>query len=315
MPSDLLRSFRSSELHAIIHAAFRDWKKICMTEKTTVEREGFQSIYYDGTSRNLALIIVSGSDGGLRVADATAKRFSAEGIPSLAVAYYKTSQTSSNLAEIPVEYVEHAIDWLRKKGFSKIAIHGISKGAEYALVSASLLPAISGVIALSGSCCVFGGLSARRRAMPTSSWSWRGKPLPYLSMGDAHVSFAKMLLQYGELRLVDFYNHLLDTGRTEENTIKAEHIQGPILLQSGHEDSMWPAEEMSNIITQRLSEKAFPYRYEHHVFSPGGHLLSPMSSPMLGLYKLERKDREGCSAARERAFANSLSFLKALQLS
>lgn len=283
-----------------------------MTVQTTVEHEGFQGNYHDGDSRSLALIVVSGSDGGMRVAEATAKRFSEEGIPSLAVAYYKTPQTSRDLSEIPVEYIECAIHWLQGKGFSKIAIHGISKGAEYALVSASLLPAISGVIALSCSCCVFGGLSAQRKALPTSSWSWKGKPLPCLSMAGYSVSIPKILLQNRELRLLDLYKHLLDTGRNEENTIKVEHIQGPILLQSGHEDSMWPAEEMGDIIVERLADKKFAHDYQHVVFSPGSHLLSPMSSPMLILYRLERKNRDACNATRESAFANSLEFLRKL---
>lgn len=49
---------------------------------------------------------------------------------------------------IPVEYVERAVIELKRNGFEKIALHGISTGAGYALLCSSLIPEISCTIAV-----------------------------------------------------------------------------------------------------------------------------------------------------------------------
>jgi hypothetical protein len=48
--------------------------------------------------------------------------------------------------------------------------------------------------------------------------------------------------------------------------IRAETIQGPILLVSFTRDQVWPSTLMSNQLMQRLRNASFRFRYEHAAF-------------------------------------------------
>lgn len=277
---------------------------------TSVKNDGFHGCFFDTKLEiRLAMIVLSGSDGMFSVAKKIAKRYMDNGIPSLAVAYYNTPQTPKNLAEIPVEFVENAVRWLRGRGYVKIAVYGISKGAEYALLSASLIENINAVVAVSPSCCVFQGLTANRRPAEKSSWSWRGNSQPYVSFGTYIPHFFSNLLTNREIRFFDEYNKLLDTELNEENTIKVENIKGSILLLSAHDDTMWPSERMGKLIEERLTQKGFPHFFRHQVYEYASHALCPISSPLYKGIRMERKYPKECAQSRENALNLSLDFL------
>ncbi len=90
--------------------------------------------------KDRTVIVVSGSDGGIAYAKKTAEVLAGKGIPSLALAYWGTKNTPETLSLIPVETVQSAAEWLMEQGYSSVGIYGFSKGAEYALTSASLQP-------------------------------------------------------------------------------------------------------------------------------------------------------------------------------
>ena len=113
-----------------------------MTEEIlNVQREGFQGILLKAQSdSNKAMIMLGGSEGGISAAYGVAKAFAEEGVHSLAVAYWGTEQTASALELIPIEIIQTAIHYLKQKGYEKVGIYGVSKGAEMALTAASLIP-------------------------------------------------------------------------------------------------------------------------------------------------------------------------------
>ena len=45
--------------------------------------------------------------------------------------------TGKYLDRVPLEYGERAVAWLREQGYARIAVDGISKGSEYALLAAA----------------------------------------------------------------------------------------------------------------------------------------------------------------------------------
>ncbi len=283
--------------------------------RTSVKKDGFQGCFYEADSKSrLALIAMTGSDGKMAYAKQIAKQFADSGVPSIALAYFHTSETSKNLVEIPVEIMEHSVNWLRGKGFQKVAVYGISKGAEYALLSASLIKQINAVIAVSASCCVFEGIKHMRPAA-RSSWSWRGEALPYISFGKYTAQqFIKNFRKNNEVRFVDDYDRLLATEMNESNTIKVENINGPILLISAHEDVMWPSERMGNLIVNRLKNNDFKFTYHHEVYERASHVLTPNRSPMLKMSRIERMYSKECNDSRNSAFALSLDFLHSVSL-
>lgn len=84
--------------------------------------------------------------------------FSENGISALGICYWNVEGLPNQLIRVPIEPFEKAVQWLKEKGYEKIFIYGISKGAELALLTASLIKDISGVVALSPSHCVWGGM-------------------------------------------------------------------------------------------------------------------------------------------------------------
>lgn len=63
--------------------------------------------YYNRLSSDsdVALIVLSESNGGLVLSQYAAQQFAREGIPSLAVAYFKYPNLSNTLSLIPLEYM------------------------------------------------------------------------------------------------------------------------------------------------------------------------------------------------------------------
>ncbi|GFP75433.1 acyl-CoA thioester hydrolase/BAAT C-terminal domain-containing protein [Clostridium fungisolvens] len=274
-------------------------------------RKDFQGVFYPSKTKEKAMIVVSGSDGGIKWANEIASVYSAHGISSLAVAYWKTKYTSKTLAIIPIEIIQSAVLWLKNNGYSKVGMYGISKGAELALTSASLIPEIEFVIAVSPSCCIFEGI-----AMPAyanaSSWTWGSKPLPYVSFHNISVSIIKNILRNHEFGFVEQYLDVLETNKNEENTIKVENINGPILLLSAKEDAQWPSAEMGKMICDRLNNKKFAFSFHHEIFYPASHILCPVKTKMVLAYRIERQYKKECEVARKQALKMSLDWLDRL---
>lgn len=263
------------------------------------------------SEKQIAIIVVSGSDGGITWAGKIAKLFASNGIPSLALAYWKTKNTSKILSLIEIEIINSAVIWLKQSGYSKVGIYGVSKGAELALVSASLISQLEFVIAVSPACCVFEGIE-KRSYSGTSSWTWQGKPMPFISFDGIRINSIKNALKNGEYGFNQQYLEVLANKKDESNTIKAENINGPILLLSAKEDAQWPAEKMGCMIYNRLKEKQFAFPFRHEAYAPASHILCPVSPLSRFAYRQERRFPKECARSRKEVFELSLEWLRGL---
>ena len=94
----------------------------------------------------------------------------------------------------PVEYAERAVEVLKGAGYDKIAMYGISAGAKYAITAAFLIPDVSLVIA--GSPFDYTTEAFRgTKALNKSTFTWRGKPLPYDPTVTLHRNIISVLLR------------------------------------------------------------------------------------------------------------------------
>jgi esterase/lipase len=278
-------------------------------EVLNVRHYGFQGVFYPSiTRKDKVILILTGSEGGIGDARKIAKRYAAQGLPALAVAYFKTAQTRSTLANIPVEYVEAAVYWLKSQGFEKIAVDGFSKGAEYALVASSLLTDISCVIARSPSYFVCEGLNGKKGPTGTSSWSWRGRGLPYTRFPEREFHILKTYIETSEFRVIQNYE-AMDV--TDESIIPVERIHGPILLLSSSVDTVWPSTESGKKICRRLKKHAFKYPYRHEIYDTVSHFITQDIDPAMKLLlKIERMQPQACRQSRKQAQALILDWLE-----
>jgi dienelactone hydrolase len=98
-----------------------------------------------------AVVAFGGSDGGLTTTP-FARALASDGYPALALAYFKEPGLPKQLRRIPLEYFARAVRFAaRQPGADpqRIAVLGISRGGEAALLVASTYPnLVHGVIAL-----------------------------------------------------------------------------------------------------------------------------------------------------------------------
>ena len=270
--------------------------------RTTVKKNGFEGILYCGNGRkDKVVIVMSGSNGGMLLTRIEAEFYHRNGIPALALALFKTKHTQKNLDRVPVEYVERAVKWLKKREYQKIAIDGTSKGSELALLAASMFPNISCVIARVPSYFVSEGLMVRgvsKAPSGTSCWSYHGKEIPYAPYRSRAFDFKSMLKKEKELHILTF-NKNKDI--TPDTVIPIERINGPVFFLSSKHDAVWESYKSSVIMEKRLSEISFPYAHKHIAFPYLSHAMITKSSPIYKLlFRIERQFPEQCAAERKK---------------
>lgn len=251
-----------------------------------------------------AVIVLGGSEGGLNGSRNLARRLAAEGFDAIAVSYFGGPGQSSRLDQIPIEPVARAREWLeaRPGPGEAVAVLGVSKGGELALLTASRDPALRAVVAAVPSHVVWQGIDIAG-GMTGSSWTVDGVPLPYVPY-DLSNGFTSV--------------HALYAGSLEsapaETEIPVERIAGPILLVSGQADSLWPSTEMSNRIGRRLRANSFAHDVTHLAYADAGHVVfgPPVSADAPGLERALGLGGtiEGLVAARADGWPRVLAFLR-----
>lgn len=289
-----------------------------MSIELNVKQHGFSGFYFpvDSSIEKKAVIVLGGSDGTVAVPKNIGALLSDRGIPALGVCFWNRPGLPQKLVRVPVEYIESAVKWLQNKGFEKIAIYGISKGAELALLAASLIPDITCVIALSPSHCVYAGLGindkGKKDLFNVSSFTWRGNPLPFVRGKKQIGGILWRFITQQQLNTCFIYKKALKS-TTDDAVIKVENIKGPILLFSASEDATWPSQYSCEQIKKRLQTKKFAYPVKHVNYPHASHVLIPIANShtlsKLRIYKVERKHPVQCNQSRSDAFEKSMEWL------
>lgn len=269
--------------------------------KTTVKDNGFEGILFSGNGRkDKVLIVMSGSNGGMKLKKQCAQFYSQNGIPALALALFATKGTQPFLDRVPVEYVERAIKWLNEQGYERIGIDGTSKGSEMALIAASMFDDLSCVIVRVPSHFVSEGLIGRKKdkgPSGTSCWSYKGKELPYAPYKSRTFNILKMFMEEKEMHIISFNR---DKDVTPESIIPIEKIKAPILILSSKNDSVWPSYESGIYIEKKLEESGFPYEHKHIAYEHMSHaLLTKLPIIYKMAFKTERENSKACATDRE----------------
>lgn len=257
----------------------------------TIAKNGFHGyLYTPGVCirPKMVLLILGGAGVPYRLTRDEAEFFAGLGYTALAIGYYGVPDAPKTCAKVPVEYVEKAVRYLWKKDFRKIAAIGISKGAELSLVSAGLLPEISGVIAMAPSCRINMGIGPGVSWLNCSSWTWRGKELPYAY---ARVKSGKVIftsLKQREFSFSEVYE-AANRNAGQSSLIPCEKICGPILLVSSEHDSIWPSRQSCENVMKRLKEHDFTYSCKHLNYRYGSHMLLPFKTRYQWLFQEGRK--------------------------
>ena len=270
--------------------------------RTAVKNEGFEGILFGGNGqKDKVVIVMSGSNGGMRLTRTEAEFYHRNGVPALALGLFKTKQTQKDLDRVPVEYVERAVKWLKNQGYQKIAIDGTSKGSEMALIAASMFSDISCVIARVPSYFVSEGLTVNgvtKSPSGTSCWSYHGKELPYAPYRSRTFDFKTMLKKEKEFHILTFNKNKVVT---PETIIPIEKIMGPILFISSKHDVVWESYKSCVIMDHHLTDVSFPFKHKHIAFPYLSHAMVTNGSPLFRIgFKSEKEHPKQCAQEREK---------------
>ncbi|MEM1132887.1 MAG: acyl-CoA thioester hydrolase/BAAT C-terminal domain-containing protein [Pseudomonadota bacterium] len=233
-----------------------------------------------------AIIVLGGAEGGDQTARRKAKLFTEQGFAVLGLPYYLSDTSPLRVAfpklpgtfdAIPVDQVETAKAWLQQRTdirHDDIGIYGVSKGAEMALLSGSLIDGFAAIAAIVPSDVVWEGWGTGTTPGTVSSFSWRGQPLPFVPYKGMQEEFAAAAEQGRLIRFRDFHDrgrHASPAAVTKAR-IAIDRIDEPVLVAGGDADIVWNSGEMAQIIAERRADAGLPT--VSLVFLNAGHLLS-----------------------------------------
>jgi dienelactone hydrolase len=270
-----------------------------------------------GSARLPLVIVLGGSEGGYD--DLRASMLASRGFATMTIAYFGVPGTPAELFEVPVEVVERGLAWAARHpriDSARVAIMGTSKGAELALVSASRIPGLCAVVANAPTDAVAQGIDRNGRSRATSSWTWRGQPLPFVRQVPP-PEFESQFREHGppyRLRILHEASRR-DTASLHASQIAVEKVNGPILLLSGEDDQLGPSSEQAESIIARLKARGFRHSAEHLRFADAGHqiLLPYLPTPPRNTAQFWAMGgtSEGYLRADVASWARTLEFLRA----
>ncbi len=252
------------------------------------------------------IIMLGGSNGGMKQVDDPAKIVASHGYGVLALAYFAADSLPQQLERIPVEYFFNSIQWAKEKHFidtNRIVILGISKGAEAALLVASMRRDIKGAIAFVPSNVRWQGIPNGPSFVSKSSWTFNGKDLPFLKCSIGFSFFWKFISKAKQIELREIFKPILTAEKSEIEPalIEVEKINGPILLIAGKDDKVWPSYEMCQMMKDRLDSLQFEHHIERLNYDHTGHFIfGPDLMPTIEYHSYQinvgGKDSENCAA-------------------
>lgn len=239
-----------------------------------------------GPGPHAAVLVVGGSSGGLAWTKESAALLASRGYATLALAYFNYEHLPPHLHNIPLEYFETAMAWLKRRPEvrpGRLAVVGGSRGGELALLLGATFPAVTAVVGYVGS----GVVLPSAGVLGAPSWTHRGEPLPYLFPPNAAArrgEIERRAAERGEpVAYRSWYlENLADHQAAERATIPVERIRGPVLLISGEDDQLVPSTLMADMVAERLVRHGHPHPVEHRRYPGAGHQLGLPNRPTAG---------------------------------
>jgi dienelactone hydrolase len=216
--------------------------------RTPVHDDGLRGTLFvpPGAGHHPAILVLGGSEGGQPLRRAA--WLASHGYVALALAYFRFEDLPPQLESIPLEYFQHAFQWMANRpeiGTARVGVVGGSRGGELALQLGSMSPHVAAVVAYVpsnvriASCCRNDGGPA---------WTWQGRALAYVTPRQKGNPALRM-----------------------NATIQVENTKGPILMISGEGDRIWNSWEMADDVVSRLKGRHFTFSYANLKYPHAGH--------------------------------------------
>lgn len=260
----------------------------------------------DSSGSRPGILLLGGSGGGMNWARRQAALLANEGYVAMALAYFNAEGLEKHLAQIPLEYVDKALNILinhRGTDRKRIAIMGYSKGAELALLMGSRRNDVSTIVAYAPASAVFQGFKPPKYPV-ISSWSFGGEDWPFVPN-----AYDKQFFETNDGMYL-WYRTLKQYDKMEAAAIPIEKVSGRIMLISGAKDTIWPSTLMGEQMVGRLRILGLKAKLTHLVFGDAGHgIAAPPGEPLTRVAKSLGGTPHGNATARREGWRQIKEFL------
>ncbi len=228
-----------------------------------------------------AVLTFGGSEGGITNGRTWARALVAEGVATMAIAYFGTTGVPADLHLIPLEYFRAALQVLRAQPnirTDRIAILGSSRGGEAALLVASAFPSeVQATIATVPSGYVWPAWGY----WTSSSWRQNDAGLTFLPWGTG--SQAQYTNDAGFTVVIQeplFTTSLMQATAPQlaAAEIPIERAGGPVLMFTSTADAIWPSCRLGQVAWNRLTDAGHQATWpldSYDCFAGSGHAVNP----------------------------------------
>lgn len=289
------------------------------TQSFTMQEDDFFGEFYQPPQNRFpgkCVILFGGSAGKFLLTQLQACCFVDAGMSAMAICYHGAPGLPKDLKEQPVDVIEHAALWLKKQGYEKVGVWGISMGGELALLAGSLLPELIGcVVAVAPLEMVMQAQTAGERPTDGSSFSFHGSALPFAKFipQDSKTWFREYIRQswqHKEPYTRELLLRAYAANDVPEAVIPTWNISGPVLLLGGEMDGMCPNVESFAAIQKRMQAHNFAYPLEVRLYPHLGHFVLPFKPYTTKALWAERHYPQECDAERAQSWQDTLTFLR-----
>jgi pimeloyl-ACP methyl ester carboxylesterase len=264
------------------------------------------------------VLVIGGSDGGAGAPD-VAILLASHGFAALSLSYFAAPNLSPTLENVPLEYFQKALQWMRSQPDidpRSIAIYAESRGTEAALFTATSDDKVSAVVARSPSFVFWSGVT-KAHLPGKAAWNYQGQPQPYIP----NTLYPDFILTYLWNRVTGksvrqtplFLEDLAHATEQDNKAISVEQIHGPLMLLAGADDQIWPSAMMAERIMARLRLRGHAYHDQLLTFSDVGHSIPYVYLPTRGNWQDSPFEvggtPEGMAKAQASAWPQILEFL------
>jgi hypothetical protein len=277
---------------------------------------------HPGKGKRPVVIVVDGVDGNSYSRDVLMPRLVAQGFSVFHFATYalvygpgrpSVEGLPTRYVDIPVDRLEAVRDWIVKQPGvdpNRIGLYGVSRNGAYVLIAATRFPWVRAVAGIVPSDVVWEGWGDRVALGTTSSYSWRGKPLPFVPYdGEAFRRESGKIARGQQFRLRTAMDEgrWSNTHRVPPARIQLENYRGAVFVAGGELDNLWSSGHMVQNISERRAEAGL--KTTTLVFADAGHNLGGDGHDPTMLFE-SGADRAAEARAQYRTWQSLVAFLK-----
>lgn len=235
-----------------------------------------------GAERLPIIIVVGGSEGGSPAY--LGRKFAAYGYAAVSMPYHSPKwresqeipELSPDFADIPVDRIGDMKKWIGSQAdldSGRIGMWGVSKGGEYAMLAATKYPWLKAVVGIVPSDVVWEGWGPGvTQDDSRSSFSWRGRPLPFVPYLGMREMLKRAATHGISFRIPQDAGRRAHPERAVAARIPVERYKGAMLVAGGGLDKSWDSAGMSLNIVERRAEAGLKTKLL--AFSEADHFLT-----------------------------------------